>query len=230
MLASCDQVLAANLALPAHGLVTLTWGNVSGDRPRARAGGDQGERRRLRRDDRRGHRGGRARGRQRRRGRAAPVDRHAHAPRAVPRARPRSAGSCTRTRPGRRPGRRPSARSRCSAPPTPTSATEPIPVTRALTAEEVEDDYEGATGTVLIEAVGRSRARSPVRAGARPRAVLLGRRPAAAVETAVTLEEVARMALLTHAARSRRGPARRGRPRPSTSSASTARDAYYGQQ
>ena len=25
-----DQVLAANLALPKHGLVTLTWGNVSG--------------------------------------------------------------------------------------------------------------------------------------------------------------------------------------------------------
>ena len=40
-----EQVLAANLALPAHGLVTLTWGNVSGDRPRARAGGDQAERR-----------------------------------------------------------------------------------------------------------------------------------------------------------------------------------------
>src|SRR5208283_5925211 len=30
-----QQVLAANLALPAHGLVTLTWGNVSGiDRER----------------------------------------------------------------------------------------------------------------------------------------------------------------------------------------------------
>ncbi len=30
-----EQVLAANLALPAHGLVTLTWGNVSGiDRER----------------------------------------------------------------------------------------------------------------------------------------------------------------------------------------------------
>ena len=25
-----ERVLAANLALPAHGLVTLTWGNVSG--------------------------------------------------------------------------------------------------------------------------------------------------------------------------------------------------------
>ena len=29
----------------------------------------------------------------------------------------------------------------------------PIPVTRALTAEEVADDYEGATGTVLVEAI-----------------------------------------------------------------------------
>ncbi len=25
-----EQVLAANLALPKHGLVTLTWGNASG--------------------------------------------------------------------------------------------------------------------------------------------------------------------------------------------------------
>ena len=39
----------------------------------------------------------------------------------------------------------------------------PIPLTRALTAEEVETDYEGATGTALIEAVGdvaRSRCRA----------------------------------------------------------------------
>ena len=31
-----EEVLAANLALPAHGLVKLTWGNVERDRPRAR--------------------------------------------------------------------------------------------------------------------------------------------------------------------------------------------------
>ena len=34
---------------PAHGLVKLTWGNVSGRRPRPRADGDQAQRRRLRR-------------------------------------------------------------------------------------------------------------------------------------------------------------------------------------
>ena len=55
--------------------------------------------------------------------------------------------------------------------------TEPVPVTRALTAEEIESDYEGETGAVLIETV----------AG----------REAATVEIAATLEEVARLALLS---------------------------------
>ena len=54
---------------------------------------------------------------------------------------------------------------------------DPIPVTRALTAEEIEDDYEGATGTVLVRGARRARAgRAAVRAGPRPRAVLLGPR------------------------------------------------------
>ncbi|HEY2258065.1 MAG TPA: L-ribulose-5-phosphate 4-epimerase AraD [Solirubrobacteraceae bacterium] len=75
--------------------------------------------------------------------------------------------------------------------------SEPIPVTRALTAEEVERDYEGATGTVLIEAIGD-------RSQQRPGALVRGHGPfcwghdaAAAVQNAVTLEEVARLALLT---------------------------------
>ena len=62
-----EAVLAANLALPAHGLVTLTWGNVSGiDRERG-ARRDQAERRPVRVDDARGHRARGPRG-QRRRG------------------------------------------------------------------------------------------------------------------------------------------------------------------
>ena len=74
----------------------------------------------------------------------------------------------------------------------------PIPLTRALTEAEIEQDYEGATGRVLVEAIGD---RGP---DEMPAALVLGHGPfcwasdpAAAVETAVTLEEVARLALLT---------------------------------
>jgi L-ribulose-5-phosphate 4-epimerase len=51
------QVLEANLALPKHNLVTLTWGNVSAV-DRERRAGDQTLRRRLQRDDRRRYGGG----------------------------------------------------------------------------------------------------------------------------------------------------------------------------
>jgi L-ribulose-5-phosphate 4-epimerase len=73
-----------------------------------------------------------------------------------------------------------------------------IPVTRQLTEEEVEGSYEAATGTVLIEALGT---RGPLEL---PCALVRGHGPfcwgenvAGAVHNAVTLEEVARMALLT---------------------------------
>jgi L-ribulose-5-phosphate 4-epimerase len=74
----------------------------------------------------------------------------------------------------------------------------PIPVTRALTDSEVAEDYEGATGTVLIETISEQ---GPIES---PCALVRGHAPfcwgkdaAAAVENAVTLEQVARMALLT---------------------------------
>jgi L-ribulose-5-phosphate 4-epimerase len=74
---------------------------------------------------------------------------------------------------------------------------ESVPLTRQLTAEEVERDYEGETGTVLIELIGD-------RADELPAALVRGHAPfcwaaspAAAVTIAVTLEEVARLALLT---------------------------------
>jgi L-ribulose-5-phosphate 4-epimerase len=74
----------------------------------------------------------------------------------------------------------------------------PIPLTRALTEEEIASDYEGATGTVLAETIAR---RSPAEL---PCALARGHAPfcwaataSKAVEVAVTLEEVARMALLT---------------------------------
>jgi L-ribulose-5-phosphate 4-epimerase len=74
----------------------------------------------------------------------------------------------------------------------------PIPVTRALTEAEVSDDYEGATGAMLIETISEH---GPVEL---PCALVRGHAPfcwgkdaGAAVENAVTLESVARMALLT---------------------------------
>ncbi len=73
-----------------------------------------------------------------------------------------------------------------------------IPLTRPLTAKEIEEDYEGATGVVLIEAVAE---RGPLQL---PCALVRGHGPfcwgsdpAGAVENAVTLEETARIALLT---------------------------------
>jgi L-ribulose-5-phosphate 4-epimerase len=70
----------------------------------------------------------------------------------------------------------------------------PIPLTRALSDAEVADEYERATGRALIEATGEHDSCALVR-GHGPFA--WGASPAAAVEAAVTLEQVARLALLT---------------------------------
>jgi L-ribulose-5-phosphate 4-epimerase len=74
----------------------------------------------------------------------------------------------------------------------------PIPLTRPLTEAEIDAGYEAATGGVLIEAV---REHGPAEL---PCALVRGHGPfcwgstaSAAVEHAVTLEEVARMALFT---------------------------------
>ena len=74
----------------------------------------------------------------------------------------------------------------------------PIPLTRPLTQEEIDGDYERATGDVLVEAVAEH---GPAEL---PCALVRGHAPfcwgadaADAVEIAVTLEEVARTALLT---------------------------------
>jgi L-ribulose-5-phosphate 4-epimerase len=74
----------------------------------------------------------------------------------------------------------------------------PIPLTRPLTEDEIATGYEAATGAALIEAV---REYGPSEA---PCALVRGHAPfcwgapgSTAVENAVTLEEVARMALFT---------------------------------
>jgi L-ribulose-5-phosphate 4-epimerase len=74
----------------------------------------------------------------------------------------------------------------------------PIALTRELTADEVASDYEGATGTVLIDAIGgRGALEVPCALVAGHAPFCWGSSPDAAVDVAVTLEEVARMALLT---------------------------------
>jgi L-ribulose-5-phosphate 4-epimerase len=73
-----------------------------------------------------------------------------------------------------------------------------IPLTRPLADEEVEQDYEGSTGRVLIEAVGdRDSEEVPCVLVRGHGPFCWAGDPAGAVETAVTLEEVAHLALLT---------------------------------
>ena len=73
-----------------------------------------------------------------------------------------------------------------------------IPVTRPLTEDEIAGDYEGATGDALVEAVAELGPDEVPCALVRGHAPFCwGRDPGKAVETAVTLEEVARVALLT---------------------------------
>ncbi len=74
----------------------------------------------------------------------------------------------------------------------------PIPVTRALSEAEVQEDYESSTGAVILAAIAEAGASEL------PCVLVRGHAPfcwgasvAAAVEHAVTLEQVARMALMT---------------------------------
>lgn len=76
----------------------------------------------------------------------------------------------------------------------------PVPCTRSLTAEEVEADYEGNTGKVIVETF-TERALNPLWV---PGVICQnhgpftwGKSPAQAVYHAVVLEEVAKMALFT---------------------------------
>ncbi len=75
-----------------------------------------------------------------------------------------------------------------------------VPVTRPLSEEEVRDSYEKSTGEVLVETVGTGDpAVVPAVLAAGHGPFCWGRSPTDAVEVAATLEEVARMALLTRA-------------------------------
>jgi L-ribulose-5-phosphate 4-epimerase len=199
------QVLEANLALPAHGLVKLTWGNVSGiDRERGlmaiKASGadyasmttgevvlvdlEHGE---VVEGDRRP---------------STDTPTHLELYRAWP-----EIGGIVHTHSTWATAWAQAEREIPVLGTTHADLTaDPIPVTRALTAEEIEADYELSTGTVLIEAVGSRPSEIP---GALVRGhgpFCWGRDPAAAVQTAVTLEEVARLALLSLALEPGAGP------------------------
>ncbi|HEY3728473.1 MAG TPA: L-ribulose-5-phosphate 4-epimerase AraD [Solirubrobacteraceae bacterium] len=191
-----EQVLKANLALPAHGLVTLTWGNASGiDRERGlmaiKASGVayaemgiadvvlvdvssgetvQGERR-------------------------PSTDTPTHL--ALYR-RYATIGGVVHTHSTWATAW---AQAEREIPVLGTThadlSADPIPLTRALTDEEVQGDYEAATGQLLIEAVGDRAEELPCALVRGHAPFCWGRDPAAAVEVAVTLEEVARLALLS---------------------------------
>lgn len=106
----------------------------------------------------------------------------------------------------------------------------PIPVTRGLSAAEVKTDYEGATGTVLLETLA---AFGPDEL---PCALVRGHAPfcwgadaTAALEHAVALEEVARMALFTTLLE-REAPALELHVRDKHYHRKHGPDAYYGQR
>ena len=103
-------------------------------------------------------------------------------------------------------------------------------MTRALTDEEIASDYEGATGTTLVELIS---ARGPLEL---PCALARGHAPfcwaatpAKAVEVAITLEEVARMALLTTLLEPGAPPAPVSAPRQALRTQARPPGAYYGQ-
>ena len=149
-----DVVLDANLALPANGLVTLDLGQRKCDRPRAGRRGDQTQRSPLRRARLRGHRDRRPRWRDRRRA-SEPVDRHTHTPGAVSGVRGDRRCRAHALEVGRQHGPRHNARSPLYGTTHADLCAVPIPVTRALTPQEVDDGYELHTGTVLIETISK---------------------------------------------------------------------------
>ncbi|MFZ0042413.1 MAG: class II aldolase/adducin family protein, partial [Solirubrobacteraceae bacterium] len=81
-----------------------------------------------------------------------------------------------------------------------------VPLTRSLTAEEVDEDYEGATGAIIVEAIGDRHDEIPCILIRGHGPFCWGSDAAKAVEAAVTLEEVARLALLATLLNAQAGP------------------------
>lgn len=192
----CHEVLAANLALPEHGLVKLTWGNVSGvDREAGvmaiKPSGVPYDGMTIEDIVLVDLASGKVVGGERRPSSDTPT--HVALYRALD-----GIGGIVHTHSTfatawAQAGREIPVLGTTHA----DFCTEPIPVTRALTAQEIDAGYEAETATVVIEALGEQSDRIPA-------ALVIGHAPfcwaataAAAVEGAVTLEEVARLALLS---------------------------------
>ena len=75
----------------------------------------------------------------------------------------------------------------------------PVPVTRQLTAEEIKSNYEQNTGKVIRDLLAKDDHPEQIPAALVPQhgPFVWGRTPAAALENAIALEEVARTALYT---------------------------------
>ncbi len=76
----------------------------------------------------------------------------------------------------------------------------PVPLTRALTDEEIAQDYETHTGNVIVEHMGRSRTNIHHVPGAlvpHHGPFVWGATPMGALENAIALEEIAKMAIHT---------------------------------
>lgn len=200
-----EAVLAANLALPAHGLVTLTWGNVSGiDRESGvvaiKASGVGYETMTVADIVLVDLESGRSLDSARRPSTDTPT--HLALYRAAP-----ALGGVAHTH---SPWATAWAQAERAIPVLGTThadlSAEAIPLTRALTAQEVTDDYEGATGAVLAEAVEGRFAEVPAALVRGHGPFAWGTDPGAAVQAAVTVEAVAQMALLTVALDPQAGP------------------------
>ena len=82
-----------------------------------------------------------------------------------------------------------------------------VPVTRFLTPEETEEDYEGNTGKVIIEAFkGKNPMHTPGVLANGHGPFTWGKNGADAVYNAVVLEELSKMALMTRALNPAAGP------------------------
>lgn len=104
-----------------------------------------------------------------------------------------------------------------------------VPIARQLTDNEIAGEYEANTGTVVVEAIGeRTTTEVPGVLVPSHGPFVWGASPAAAVEHAVTLEEVARMALLTELLRPG-GPPIADALRRKHYERKHGPDAYYGQ-
>ena len=227
-----ERVLEANLALGRAGLVVLTFGNASAvDRDAGvvaiKPSGVSYDRLTPDDDRRRRHRERRGGGR-----RDAALVGHAHAPRPLPRAGSTSAASCTRTRRSPPPGRRRGEEIPCYGTTHADHFDGAVPVTRPLTAAEIEGEYERATGEVIVETF----ARLELEPLDRPAVLVASHGPFAwgasveeAVENAIALEEVAAGRAAHEAAARRRSRRSATTCAGGTSAASTGRRAYYGQ-